>query len=317
MVPRYEDRHAGRVTRRSPLPPYLSGASFHVADRAFHGASRNRLVAADMQRPFTAVRSVGLDLADVVERCRAYEPLLRPGEAFSHLTAAELFGVPTPGTSHALHLLAPPGATRARGRGVVGHEASVAVPIVLHRDLPVVAPAHVWCQLASTLSPYDLIAVGDAIVTGRRRGVVRAPALASSRDLGSAVEAWGSRRGARALASALPRVRVGAESRRETHTRLVLVDAGLPEPIPNPPVRLANGDVRHPDLAYVQWRIAFEYLGDRHRADRSRWQGDVRRRREFERIGWRVIDVTADDLGPARPEFLASVRGLLATIGRS
>ena len=43
----------------------------------------------------------------------------------------------------------------------------------------------------------------------------------------------------------------------------------------------------------------------------------VRRRREFERSGWRVIDVAADDLGPARHEFLAAVRALLATIGRS
>ena len=299
------------MTRRSPLPPHLSGASFHVADHAFHGASRSRLRAADVQRPFTAVRSVGVDLADVVERCRAYEPLLRPGEAFSHETAAELFGLPMPRSSSAMHVLAPPGTTRARGRGVVGHEASVAAPVVLHRGLPVIAPTVLWCQMGSALAPYDLVALGDAIVTGRRRAEVRGPALGTIDGLRRAVEAWAPRRGARALVAALPRVRIGAESRPETHTRLVLVDAGLPEPVPNPPIMLPSGSVRHPDLAYLEWRVAFEYQGDRHRQDRARWQRDVRRRREFEGCGWHVIEVTADDLGPARGEFLATVREIL------
>src|SRR5690606_13203975 len=97
-----------------------------VRDHEFHNASRGRLRANDMQRPFTGARSVGLDLADVVGRCRAYEPLLRTGEAFSHATAAALLRLPLPDEPVEVHVLALPGATRARGRGVVGHVASVA-----------------------------------------------------------------------------------------------------------------------------------------------------------------------------------------------
>lgn len=300
------------MTRRAPLPPYLHGAAFHVRDHEFHAASRGRLRAADVQRPFTGTRSIGLDLADVVGRCRAYEPLLREGEAFSHATAAMLLHLPLPEEPVEVHVLAPTGATRARGRGVVGHVASAAPGILVHDGFPVVAPAVVWCQLAIELSTYDLVAVGDAIVTGHRRGTVRDPALATIDDLRDAAERWGSRRGRANLAAALPRVRVGAESPKETHLRLILVDAGLPEPVPNASVELPDGTVVHPDLAYPELRIAIEYLGDIHRTDRRRWQEDVRRRRRLTAAGWHVVEVTADDLGPHRAAFAQGVRALLA-----
>jgi hypothetical protein len=300
------------MTRRAPLVPHLAGTAFRVRDREFHEASRGRLGAADVQRPFTAVRSIGLDLGDAVGRCRAYEPLLRSGEAFTHASAAALFRLPLPEEPDAVHVLAPPGVARARSRGVVGHAASVALPVVLHESLPVVAPAHVWCQLANELSTYDLVAIGDAIVTGRRRREVRESALGTLDELREAAERWGSRRGAATIAAALPRIRVGAESRMETHLRLTLVDAGLPEPLPNPPVRLSSGNVVHPDLAYLGHRIALEYLGDIHRTERRRWQDDLRRRRDLAAAGWQVVEVTADDLRQNRAAFIAGIRALLA-----
>ena len=89
------------------------------------------------------------------------------------------------------------------------------------------------------------MAVGDAIVTGPRRGVDRVPGPATIAELGDAVSTWGSRRGARALSAALPLVRIGAESRPETRTRLLLIDDGLPEHLPNHPTPLADGRVLH------------------------------------------------------------------------
>ena len=300
------------MTRRAPLAPHLTGAAFHVRERDFHRASRGRLRASDVQRPFTAVRSMGLDLSDAASLCRAYEPLLRPGEAFTHATAAALFHLPLPENDDALHVLAPPGVARARGRGVVGHATSGTAPVVLHDGLPVVAPAHLWCQLANELSVYDLVALGDAIVTEPRRGEVRTAALATRDELRDAAARWGRRRGSRTIVAALPRIRAGAESPKETHLRLTLVDAGLPEPVPNRPVRLPSGRVVHPDLAYPEQRIALEYLGDTHRTNRRRWQDDVRRRRELAAAGWWVVEVTAEDLEANRAEFIAGVRDLLA-----
>jgi hypothetical protein len=277
------------------------------------------------------VRSLGLDLTDQIDRCRSYEPLLRSDEFFSHATAAALYGLPLPLALPAepeaqaepepdpdapptplIEVIAPPGVARARSKGVKGHVSSVAVPTGVQHGLPVVSPAFVWCQMASRLDLRDIVAVGDAIVTGPRKRTRRAPALATMVDLEQAVALWGGRRGAVMLGIALPRVRVGAESRPETHLRLVIVDAGMPEPLPNHPTKVGS-EMLHPDLSYPQWRIAIEYLGDRHRTDRRVWQDDVRRKRAFERAGWRVVEVTSDDLYVDSGGLLARLRELIAT----
>lgn len=304
------------MNRRAPLPSHVHGAAFRVRDVDFHGATPSRLRAADLQRPFTAVRSIGLDLDDLVDRCRAYEPLLRPGDAFSHHTAAELYGLPLPERPTSLHVSSPPGAAQARSKGVIGHRSSHELEVTIRHGLPVVPVPLVWCQLGAHLTGPDLVAVGDAIVTGKRIGGTRAPGLAEVVELELALRAWGSGRGARILAWALPRVRVGAESRPESLTRILLTGAGLPEPLLNHPVTVADGEVLHPDLAYPQWRIAFEYEGDGHRTDRRRWQRDIRRHRALEAAGWRVIRVTSDDLFTDPDAFHGRVRDHIALAER-
>lgn len=299
----------------SPLPSHLARASFRTSDTEFHGLGRGRLTGRDLQRPYAGVRSVGLDLDSVRGRCRAYEPLLREGEAFSHATAAILHGLPLPSTFRAspIHLLAPPGMTRARSGGVVGHESATAFAVELLDGLPVVAAPLAWCQVASALDRNDLVACGDAIVSAVRQGTGRRPAFASIDELRAAVLAWGTRRGASALRWAIERVRTGVDSRPETLTRLLLVAAGLPEPEIAPPVSLLDGRIVHPDLAYPALRIAFEYEGDEHRADVRRWRSDIRRREDLEDCGWRVVRITWDDLTFERDAFIARVRRLVAS----
>lgn len=302
------------MPRRVPIPAHVRGAAFRPGDAAFHGLGPKRLRSSDVTRPFTGVRSVDLDVESVLGLSRAYEPLLRAGEAFSHATAAMLLGLPLPlaTATRPLHVLSPPGVTRARTAGVIGHEASAPFGVVLRHALPVVAPVLAWCQLGTTLHPADLVAVGDALVTARREGSIRHPPIATIDELSAGVREWGRRRGSRALAAALPRVRPGADSRPETLTRLLLVDAGLPEPAIQPPIVVEDGtEPLHPDLAYLEWRIAFEYEGERHR-EPGRWKRDITRRERFEIAGWRVIRVTSDDLFVDRGAFLARVRRLIA-----
>lgn len=306
-------QHVG-MPRRVPIPAHLRGAAFRVGDEAFHGLGAKRLRSADIARPFTGVRSVGIDIESVLGLSRAYEPLLRPGEAFSHATAALLHGFPLPPTvpTRPLHVLSPTAVPRARTRGVVGHEASVSFTVVVRQGLPVVEPVLAWCQLGAVLRAADLVAVGDAIVTGRRDGAIRRPPLATVEELEAGVRHWGRRRGARALAAALPRVRQGPESRPETLLRLLLVDAGLPEPVIQAPIAVEDGtETLHPDLAYLEWRIVFEYEGERHR-EPGRWKRDITRREKFEAAGWRVIRVTSDDLSVTPDAFLARVRRIIA-----
>ncbi|MFF2372531.1 hypothetical protein [Agromyces sp. NPDC058110] len=154
-------------------------------------------------------------------------------------------------------------------------------------------------------------------MTGRREGRYRAPALATLDDLRHAAQRWGSGRGARSLEWAMPRIRVGAESRPESLTRLLLVANDLPEPLANEPTQVRAGLVLHPDLKWEHWRIVLEYEGDGHRTSRSQWQADIRRQRDFEAAGWAVIRVTSDDLFVDPAAFIARVRDVIARRGRS
>lgn len=304
------------MPRRVPLPPHLVGASFRSSDEAFHGVGRKRLRSPDVGHPFTGVSSVGLDLDSTVGRCIAYAPLLRPGEAFSHATAAELYGLPLPRAAWSvpLHVLSPPGVSRARTAGTVGHESSTAFELRSILGFPVVAPELAWCQLAAILDAGDLTAVGDALVTGRRNGRSRDTAATSIERLGAAVEAWGRRRGRARLDVTLPRVRVGAESRPETLLRLLLVERGFPEPVIAHPIPVDGGaTVLHPDLAYPRWRLALEYEGEHHRAVKH-WKRDITRREQIEAEGWRIVRVTSDDVFVHPDAFIARLRRVIRGI---
>jgi hypothetical protein len=247
-----------------------------------------------MQHPFTGVTALGLDLDSVVDACRAYEPLLRDGEAFSHHTAGMLFGAPLPpglASVRPLHVVSP-GVTRSRTEGVVGHRSRGGFAIMLRFGLPVVAPETMWLQLAAEVGREDLTAIGDFLVTGTVHGRARERALTTLPQLVGITERNAGCRGARGARWALERVRIGAASRTETLLRLVIIAAGLPEPSIGVPVPVGNGSlVLHPDLGYADLRIAIEYEGGRHR-DTARWERDIERRELFEDAGWRVIRVT-------------------------
>ena len=276
----------------------LHGAAIRTSDHADFDTSRARLRSKDVQHPFTAVSSLGLDLESILDVCRAYEPLLRPGEAFSHSTAALLFGAPLPHAAadiRPLHVLSPD-VTRARTVDTIGHRSASAFPIALRYGLPVVTAPDMWIQVAGMLRREDLAAVGDYLVTGRRFGHASEGPLCDLGDLVAAVHRNTGRRGLRAARWAVDLIRVGAASRPESLLRLLIVAAGLPEPEIGPAVAVARGTiVLHPDLAYPDLRIAIEYEGSGHR-NADRWERDIERRELFEDAGWRVIRVTKQGL---------------------
>ncbi|WP_022890015.1 endonuclease domain-containing protein [Agromyces italicus] len=280
------------MTRRT-VDPIPRGGAVRTSEHASFDTTRGRLRAKSIQHPFTGVSAVGLDLEAVVDLCEAYRPLLRPGEAYSHATAALLYGAPLPSWAAAvrpLHVLSPT-VTRPRTRGTVGHRAMRAFPVSLRLGLPVVTPADMWMQSAGTLGHRDLVAVGDFLVTGRLHGRAAEGPFCTPAELVAVVERSTGRRGLASARRALEQIRVGAASRPETLLRLVVVEAGLPEPAIGPPVIVAGGLVLHPDLAYPDLRIAIEYEGAGHR-DAGRWERDIERRELFEDAGWRVIRIT-------------------------
>ncbi len=97
----------------------------------------------------------------------------------------------------------------------------------------------------------------------------------------------------------------------ESRTRLIIVRAGLPEPVVGFRVLDRDGHfVGTPDLAYVAEKIAIEYEGDVHRTNRRTFADDIERRERFEWSGWRVLRVT-DSYLAAPGRLAARVRDLL------
>lgn len=291
---------------RVPIPPALQGRAFNRADAAAAGLGRERLNGADLQRPFHGVRSIGLDLSRAAELCRAYASRMHTAHAFSHVTAAELFGMPLPGRARqplGLHVSAPPGAPAPRGRGVIGHRGDAATShTLLVNGLRVLPPEIVWCQLATALSWGQLVAAGDYLVSGTRP-------ISTAQLLTTAVAHWSPRRGVSALRLALPALRVGVDSPKETELRLLLMSWGMPEPLVN---RRYYDDLGRylgrADLSWPELRIVFEYEGDHHRTNRETFRHDLSRRERFESAGWSVVRVTDRDLGAGRVEFEHMVR---------
>jgi len=286
-----------------PLPADLAASPFRLEAARAAGLGDGRLRGADLARPFRGVRS-----AHPVSPAAAYAPLLRPGDRFSHTTAAELWPLPLP-TAGAVHVTATPPRNAPRGAGVIGHAARGR--IVMRGGLPVSDPLTLFVELATVLREEDLVAVGDALVLD--------PAVLDPLDLrpwatldelrsGCAdSRAPGSRRARRAAA----RVRQGAESPRETRLRLILLAAGLPEPELNQDVRDARGRwIGRFDMVYREAKVIVEYDGDQHRTSRDQYEKDMVRIERAIAAGSTVVRVRASGLN--RPaETVARVRAAL------
>lgn len=293
----------------SPLPHPLNLGAFAFREATDAGISRRRLRQPDVAHVHRGLYAPAGAVADLREDCINTLSLLGEDRCFSHLTAARLWGIPVPfawAASEPLHVLAVRGAEPLRRPRIVGWESAAHPGEMSQGMIPLVSPAATWAQLSipgatgtdletgrkRALSLRWLVAAGDYVLTGPRVSGSRVP-LCTRDELVEAVDARHGRRGARALAWALERVRTGPQSPRESLLRLALMDHGLPEPVIQPPVQTADG-IRHSDLGYPEARLLIEYQGDHHRTDARQWREDLHRQQLFEDAGYRVIAVTID-----------------------
>lgn len=270
------------------------------------GVPRDRLTAMDLSAPFHGTRT-SIDLATTVDRCRAYEPRLTGAQFFSHHTAALLWGLPLPGPAPKhLHVSAIAPGREPRTRGIIGHRLEMSPDLLtLRHGLPVGNPAETWAQLARSLGEDHLIAAGDALLTA---------GLADHADLVEAAERP-RRRGAKALAAAVPFLRVGAESPRESAVRLVIVRAGLPEPELNWVLRDPAGRfVARLDMAYPSYRVAVEYDGRQH-ADLTQFRRDADRWPAIAGQDWILIRVLDHHLREPHTRVVDPTRRALISRG--
>lgn len=303
-------RQSETVNHRVPLPPAFVDAPFSRRKALSLGLTDSRLRSRDLVRPFHGVR-IHHDLPiDTLGRCRSYQERMRAGFVFSHWTAASLLGVPLPDylDRSTVHVSARHPTRKPSGSGVTGHQIAAelwrSTELILRDDdtggfdiLPIVTPALLWAQLASTLDLDDLVALGDAIVTSRSPSVLATGPMATLDDLIAIATAHAGRRGVRALQRALPMVRFGSLSRPESLLRLMLVRAGIPEPQLNLTVCDRTGAaIAIADLCWPDHRVLIEYEGDGHRTSRTKFRSDITRIEKYADGDWFGMRASADDI---------------------
>jgi hypothetical protein len=315
-----------------PLPEAL-GKIFTIAEARIAGVPRSRLRAPDLDTPFRGLRVVcdevpapqgepsKAESAAAAIRANAllYARVMPGNQFFSHVTAAVLWDLPLPsriltdafGRPRMLDVAVRAPLRHPRHDGVLGHQVKQrSVVVVDHATLgvPLTSPAFTWVMLAVVVrDEYDLVAIADGVV--REQMFSKDPQRLGSLDqLESAVRS-GRRVGIRALREALPRVRTRSASRMETRCRLIIVDAGLPEPLLNHAVFDALGGlIAVVDLAYPELRIAIEYEGEHHLRDPEQWAKDIARYEALASAGWFVIRVTKNDVFDGRAGLIRRVR---------
>lgn len=288
-------------SRPSALPPRLRGRAFRVADAP--EVSRRRSRASDLWIPVRGAR-LPADQRDLESICRAIALSLPTGAAFSHLTAAALWGLPLPlaqQTQRAVHVTTPTGTRARRGRAIIGHQRALPADTVEKRHrLPLTSPARTFCDLSEVLGLDDLVAVGDRVAHDRGMAAILVEVERRPRNRRPGV-----------LDEAIALVDGRAESPKESELRLLLVRTGFGPFAANFVVRDAGGAfVARVDLALPAQRIAIEYEGDHHR-DKDQWRRDLARRRRLEALGWIYLTVTQADLADPSA-LLADLRVAIA-----
>lgn len=261
-------------------------------------------MAFDPQQPFVRAEGLANGLTEKVLRGPGYRRLFRnvlvsaatPPSALqrvqgalalqceeawaSHASAARVKGAPIP-TIADEHVSVRHQKLRRHHKGLRCHVGDPA-GVVVERGLRVSGDIPMFIELGGQLGLVDLVVVGDWLV--RRRGMTPERLL-------EACERSRHRDARKALAAARF-VRADVDSPMETRLRLLLVLAGLPEPVVNLVVRDEVGEViRRYDLSYPVVRVAVEYNGKLHVEVVENWEDDLERRADMDEDDWRLVVV--------------------------
>ena len=277
--------------------------SFRVSQLRDEGLSRRR-IDRSLARPYWGIRSE-VETFDPVVRARQLRPRLPADAFFSHVTAAQIWGLPLPRRvvqDVRPHVSMP---TPLRGMDtadVISHAVRIdaSSDVVRVDGMRVSSVARLWIEMSSLLGLADLVALGDSIL---HRGLAREDELTRR----AARPRFRGRLTARAALSLLDE---RAESPMESLLRVALVSAGLSPILVNQPlIDSRGGFVARPDLRLADRPVVIEYDGDGHRSDPDQWRKDVARYGAIEDLGFVVVRATAADL-PAFTRVIERVRRL-------
>ncbi|WP_176883499.1 DUF559 domain-containing protein [Nocardioides sp. YR527] len=249
------------------------------------GITPNRLRGPGFVRLHTGVFAA----ADV-----ALTPLIRAEAALmtyadsafaSHATAARIAGLPLP-VLPGEHVTVLAQKDRHRLAGVVCHCAPRAEVRTVN-GVRVSLIEQNFVELATLLTLVDLVVVGDHLVRKNPGGLGRLQRYCA--------KAAGP--GAVAARRALAYVRTGVDSPMETRLRMLIVLAGLPEPLVNQLVgEESELDFRKYDMCWPAIKLIVEYDGRQHVERQEQWESDIDRREKIDDDGWRILVFIAKDV---------------------
>lgn len=202
------------------------------------------------------------------------------------------------------HILVPRNGPHPERLHVVTHR-SIHTPVEWNRfsDVPVMHPVEHWLQLRGATID-ELVEVGDGFLRRKDPLLTLDEMQTKLADL----KGWA---GVKKATAAMKWVRPGTDSLYESKTRLMLVRAGLPEPVVNLEVWCGDvGRIFHVDLGYEKEKVAVEYDGAVHVGDRTQMSIDANRRRILQDHGWIIITVTAEQLRTPQ-DIIGSVESAL------
>lgn len=233
-----------------------------------------------------------------------------PGVAICRSTAAWLWGLDVlpPGVHERdwdVDVLAPPGLPLPRLPGIRIFAGDPGDDVAVRDGVPVTDPVRTAVDCALFFDRYPALAALDAFL---RAGVSRDRVRRRFHVL--AAGSPGRRQAAELIALADPR----AQSPGESWARLLIIDAGLPAPVPQVAVPCAGGRF-YLDLGFVRHRTAVEYDGEEHHSTPAELHHDRVRRALIRAAGWELVVVRHHEIRAWPHRFLESVYEVLLIRG--
>jgi len=222
---------------------------------------------------------------DADMRIRAALKIHPKGAFASHWSAAKVLGLPVPPNPFE-HVTVRKAEDRRYRPTIKPHVTIRRRGVIVVRGMSVTDPVTTFLQLAGHLSLVDLVVLGDAIVRIFRISPSRlVDAARRSTDYYAA-----------AALRAARYVRKGVDSPMETRLRMLIVLAGLPEPVVNVVLVHEDGSWRRRfDLCYPRIKLVVEYNGRQHRKEPQRSKDRVRTE-ELEPEGYKILPFEAGDI---------------------
>ena len=191
-------------------------------------------------------------------------------------------------------------------------------PVQVHRRLPTDEPTISVDGIRCTDAARTLIDVAgrlglddleDGFERARKLGLVSTVALARRFEQLAGRGRPGTPKVRALLANARPNP---LDSKLEGKSWRMLRSSSLSEPVRQLRIDLPNGRWYRVDFAWPELLVAVEAEGFEWHGSRARWKADKVRVAALERLGWRVLVVTWDDVTRRRAETLDRVAMALA-----